>query len=496
MSIPRPEHPRPDFQRESWINLNGTWKFEFDSYEVFHGKELPQNAAFGRTITVPFPYQSRLSGIGITGHYPCVWYNRSFSVPAAWRDGRVLLHLGAVDYEARVWVNGNLVGEHRGGHVPFEFDIGHLLHDGDNELVVRASDALDVGQPRGKQAWGEPFGCWYTPSTGIWQTVWLESVPQTYVKSIRVQADPVSGDVDLTVVPNQPAHGLSVHVVARRAGSAAGEARASLAYPSTFLRLHIPDIAPWSPEAPNLYDLEVILETGGKVIDKVASYFGARSVGISDDGHVLLNGKPCYQRLVLDQGYWPDGLLAPPSDEALKADIELARAIGFNGCRKHQKVEDPLFLYWADRLGFLVWGEFPAPYEFSLASQARLMPEWLAAVQRDINHPSVIAWVPYNESWGIRDVAKDTSVQDWVRQVVAATRFADPGRLVVDNEGWEHIDSDIYGFHSYAPTGDELAHDVSEALAVARSPTKARPRGRDSDASWPTATCCPRCRSC
>ena len=465
--IPRPEHPRPDFERTEWINLNGVWAFEPDSYEVFSGKDRLLHAPLKETITVPFPYQSRLSGIGRTGHHPCVWYRRSFEVPAPWLSQRVQLHFGAVDYEARVWVNGHFVGEHRGGHVPFEFEIQRWLVTGPNELTVRAADAFDISQPRGKQAWAEPFGCWYTPTTGIWQTVWLESVPEVYTRSIRVDADPSSGEVTVIAVPNQPAAGLTVRSVALRDGAQIAASQAPMAYPSTRLTFRVPNIAPWSPESPALYDLVVTLEEGDRVLDRVRSYFGARTVTL-EQSSVLLNGEPCYQRLVLDQGFWPDGLYTAPTDEALKADVELALALGFNGCRKHQKVEDPRFLYWADRLGFLVWGEFPAPYEFSLAAQARFLPEWQTAIQRDINHPSIVAWVPYNESWGIPGVGKDPTVQDWVRTVVGLTRFLDPTRLVVDNEGWEHVDSDLIGYHTYAPTGEQLTRELEVALATAR----------------------------
>ena len=218
-SIPRPEHPRPDFERAEWINLNGVWTFEADSFEVFSGKERLLHSPLKETITVPFPYQSRLSGIGRTGHHPCVWYRRSFDMPSSWLRQRVLLHFGAVDYEARVWINGHFVGEHRGGHVPFEFEIQRWLVAGKNELTVRAADALDISQPRGKQSWAEPFGCWYTPTTGIWQTVWLESVPDVYTRSIRVEADPSSGEVTLIAVCNLPAAGLWVRAVALRDGA-------------------------------------------------------------------------------------------------------------------------------------------------------------------------------------------------------------------------------------------------------------------------------------
>ena len=466
MNIPRPEHPRPDFYRPQWLNLNGTWKFEFDGVYPLHDDEVALAYPPSKEILVPFPYQSPLSGIGQTGVFACVWYQRSFDLPEEWSGKRILLHFGAVDYHARVWVNGKFVGNHRGGHVPFSFDISSYVREQGNEITIRVFDGLDIDQPRGKQSWGDPTRCWYTQTTGIWQTVWLEAVSDNYVESLRVLPDLDNSSVSLLIRPNAPCQGLEVMAEATFGGSPIGESRWQVAYPLTQLQINLEDLFPWTPERPNLYDLKITLREGDTIVDSVETYFGMRKVSLTKDT-VLLNDAPYYQRLVLDQGFWPDGLYTAPTDDALKADIEWAKKMGFNGCRKHMKVEDPRFLYWADKLGFLVWGEFPANYEHSLSGEAKFLPEWQAAMQRDINHPSIIAWTPFNESWGIKDVKNDPETQRWVRDVVQQTRLIDPTRLVIDNDGWEHIESDIYGYHDYTP-GEAIVRNYKDFIARAR----------------------------
>ena len=471
MNIPRPEHPRPDFYRSDWQNLNGTWEFAFYEADPLdtnfqHLKRL-ENQSFPLTIEVPFPYQSQLSGIGKDDIRPSVWYRRKFTVPQNWKDQRVLLHFGAVDYHTKVWVNGTLLGHHRGGHVPFSFDITPYLQEQDNTLLLKVLDELDVDQPRGKQSWCAPFACWYTQTTGIWQTVWLEAVPQTAIETLRIVPDLDDSSVGILVRPNKPAPGYDIRVEASFDGQVVGSVTRPADYPATQLRLRLEDVRPWSPESPNLYDLKVTLIQGEIVVDTVETYFGMRKVSLSNNT-LLLNNEPYYQRLVLDQGFWPDGLYTAPTDDALKADIEWAKKMGFNGCRKHMKVEDPRFLYWADKLGFLVWGEFPANYEQSLSGEAKFLPEWQAAIERDINHPCIVAWTPFNESWGIKDVKTNPETQRWVRNVVKQTRLIDPTRLVIDNDGWEHIEeSDIYGYHDYTP-GEAIVKNYQGLIARAR----------------------------
>lgn len=466
MNLPRPEHPRPDFYRPRWLNLNGTWEFAFfglypvddaaNYVQYFRDRKLPQE------IIVPFPYQSPLSGIGQQGIQPCVWYRRYFDLPADWQGARVLLHFGAVDYEATVWCNDTLLGVHRGGHTPFTFELTDYLRDTHNALLIKVMDPLDVDQPRGKQSWCDPVACWYTQTTGIWQTVWLEAVPAHYVQSVRIVPDLEDGSVLILARPDAPAQGFDLLVEMSFDGQAVGSVRRPAAYPLTQIRLRPEAVLAWTPETPNLYDVRLSLMEGETRVDTVDTYVGFRKVGLSSR-MLLLNNQSYYQRLVLDQGFWPDGLYTPPSDDALQADIVWAKKMGFNGCRKHMKVEDPRFLFWADKLGFLVWGEFPANYEHSLSGEAKFLPEWQAAMQRDLNHPCIVAWTPFNESWGVKDVNQDPETQRWVRDVVQQTRLIDPTRLVIDNDGWFHLDSDIYGYHDYAATGDDLRTNYDRA---------------------------------
>lgn len=467
MDIPRTEHPRPDFYRSQWQHLNGPWEFEIHGTYPLGEVDIQHLPNFSKEIVVPFPYQSALSGIGNRGIYPCVWYRRTFDIPESWEQQRVLLHFGAVDYQAWVWLNGKFMGTHRGGHVPFSFDATDALREKGNELIIKVFDPLDLDQPRGKQSWGDPVVCWYTQTTGIWQPVWLEAVPEHHLQSCRIVPDFDDGSVTVFVRPAAPCSHLTIQAEALYDGKSIGKIRRQAAYPQTQFRIALEEVFPWTPKTPNLYDLKLSLFEEETVVDTVDTYFGMRKISLSRES-ALLNNSPYYQRLVLDQGFWPDGLYTAPTDEALKADIEWAKKMGFNGCRKHAKVEDPRFLYWADKLGFLVWGEFPANYEHSLSGEAKFLPEWQAAMERDINHPCIIAWTPFNESWGIKDVRDNSDTQRWVRDIVQMTRLIDPTRLVIDNDGWEHIESDVYGYHDYAASGELLTRNYRDLIARAR----------------------------
>ena len=500
--LPKAEHPRPDFHRDRWLSLNGRWDFEFENTSLLirerAGKNLesipgepPQD--FGYSITVPFCHQSesarlrrKSDGFEI-GADPrsceVLWYHRGFAVPSEWKGKRILLHFEAVDYEAGVWLNGQFLRSHRGGHVPFVIDLGidldtlrgsaaEAARDGNCELIVRAYDPLDPAIPRGKQAWESPAVCRYSPCSGIWQSVWLEAVPETYVRAheVHCRLDSDGASLDILLESSAPAsqthnqakaRGCRIEAELRKGETPIAAAGTALAYPQSRLSICVPEPELWSPETPVLYDLDYrIYDEQGDLVDEVHSYVGIRSLALSRKG-LLLNGRPYYQRLVLDQGFWPDGRYTAPSDAALRRDIELAKAAGFNGCRKHMKVEEARFLYWADKLGFLVWGEFPAPYVFSAEAQRNFLLEWPRAIARDRMHPSIVAWVPYNESWGIGNVARDHEQQAWVRGVVDLTRRLDPERPVIDNDGWEHVVSDIYTYHTYGNRGKDLAaaHD-------------------------------------
>ncbi len=459
--IPRPEHPQPQFVREAWLNLNGEWQFGYDE-------------SLSRSITVPYCPESPLSGIGDTGFHPLVWYRRTFRVPAAWKGQRVLLHFGAVDYRAWVAVNGKPAGTHEGGHVPFAFDITPLLAAGENTVTVRAEDPpTDRYIPRGKQFW-EPKsrGIYYTRTTGVWQTVWLEAVGRSYLSSVRMTPDFGRGSVQFDFRIDRPQPGAEIAIEVsfqgqrRAAGTAAAEQERAAAV------ILVPNPQPWSPAAPNLYDVTFELRQDGKALDRVTSYFGLRTVTIERD-RVLVNRRTTYLKMVLDQGYWPQSLLTPPSDEAIQYDIRLTKEMGFNGVRKHQKLEDPRYLYWADRMGLLVSSEMANAQLFDERYAAAFTREWIEAVERDYNHPSVILWIPINESWGVHD-ARDPRQQMHLKSLYALTRSLDATRPVVDNDGWEHTDAtDLFTLHDYARTG-ALLYEKYKSLGPANIPNTGR----------------------
>jgi len=496
-NLPRPEYPRPQFRRPEWINLNGEWAFAFDDEDAGLARGwqnvsvehlYSDTSLFDRRITVPFCYQSRLSGIGDRSFHDVVWYARTFD--RAPGSERLLLHFGAVDYRATVWVNGTQVAKHEGGHTPFSADVTPALTEGENVIVVRAEDpSRDATILRGKQYWKERSeGIFYTRTTGIWQTVWLEPVRRRRIDFLHFtpDVDAAHVDVEVGVVGFEP--GLSLRLRVSLEGNPVLDDRVGLrapliqrslpllsrgAAPDTPHLSEWPRPALWSPEHPNLYDLRLeLLDADGNVLDAVESYFGMRKIE-ARDGQVLLNDHPYYQRLVLDQGYFPGGLLTAPTDGDLRRDIELAKEMGFNGARKHQKVEDPRWLYWADTLGFLVWGEMANAYTYSPDYVDRITGEWQKAVRRDYNHPCIVAWVPMNESWGVPELASDPAQVDHLLTLYHLTRSLDRTRLVVSNDGWEHALTDLCTIHDYGG-----AEDLSRRYTTPESSVSARPAGR------------------
>ncbi len=466
ITIPRPEYPRPQMVRDEWLNLNGPWEFEFDDEAVGleQGWHEPDRR-LSREILVPFPFEARASGIGDPSVHKVVWYRREFALPDAWSGRRVRLHFGAVDYEAMVWVNGRLVGTHRGGYTAFSFDITDHLRPGLNVVTVRAFDDLTPDQPRGKQALTErSHGIWYTRCTGIWQTAWLEPVGDVCIEEWQARPDLERGEAEISVRTGH-AGTFTLHVTARSGEEPAGEAVCTVSGGRGRVRLRLDPLRPWSPAQPHLYDLTLTLLDSGRVQDRVRAYLGLREVGVRD-GMVTLNGEPCYQKLVLDQSYWPDGVYTAPSDDAIRAEVDWVLRLGFNGVRKHQVSSDPRFLYWADRLGLLVWQDMPGqtlsvPGSLHVRpagqAEANLIRELTELIRQGRNHPSIIAWVPFNETWGLYGIAHDPATQAFLRDVVRLVRDLDPDRLVVDNDGWEHSeDTDVFAIHDYAPGGEEL----------------------------------------
>ena len=442
------------------------------------------DSPFDRRITVPFCYQSRLSGIGDTSFHDVVWYARSFERPPASLGERLLLHFGAVDYRAMVWVNGMPVAWHEGGHTPFSADVTRALREGANVIVVRAEDpSRDVTIPRGKQYWREESeGIFYTRTTGIWQTVWLEPVGRRRIEGLRLTPDVDAAALDVEVMIEGFEPGLTLRLAVEHAGERVLDDRFGLQSALVERRLPLltrgePPTTPypslwakpalWSPEEPNLYDLGIeLLDAEGEKLDAVESYFGMRKIE-ARDGQVYLNDSPLYQRLVLDQGYFPEGLLTAPTDDDLRGDIELAKEMGFNGARKHQKVEDPRWLYWADTLGFLVWGEMANAYQYSPDYVRRITAEWQEAVRRDYNHPCIVVWVPINESWGVPEVDTDPRQIEHLLAMYHLTRSLDSSRPVVSNDGWEHALTDVCAIHDYrdANTLSRIYETAESAIA-------------------------------
>lgn len=468
--VPRAEHPRPDFVRADWQTLNGRWEFEFDDADRGLAERWYRgDKRFSRTIQVPFAFQSRLSGITDPSFHDVVWYRRAVQIPDNFRRGangerRVMLHFGAVDYEATVWVNGDQAGKHLGGHVGFALDITDYLKATDNVIVVRAYDpSEDRTIPRGKQYWKpKSEAIWYTRTTGIWQPVWIEAVAPIHVARLRITPDIDNSQTQIEVVLNRQSGDARLRLTASLSNDVQAQTEIAAkatggANPQTVLKLDRQEV--WSPERPTIYDLRVeLLGANGQVIDRIDSYFGQRKVSVQNN-QIYLNNSPYYLKMILDQGYWPESLLTPPTDEAIQYDIKMTKAFGFNGARKHQKVEDPRWLYWCDKLGLIVWGEMANAFDIYTDDYVqRFVDEWQQAMMRDYNHPSIIAWTPINESWGVTRILTNKAQQAHAKTMYYLTRSLDSTRLVQDNDGWEHTDAtDIFGIHDYARTGEEFA---------------------------------------
>jgi len=475
--LPRPEYPRPQFVRNHWLNLNGEWKFAFDDANVGIQQKWYLYPNFSSQIVVPFSFQSPLSGIGDSDFHDVIWYHRDFTIPEAWSAKRVVLHFGAVDYRAWIWVNGQLVCTHEGGHTPFQADMTDVLHDGANQLVVRVEDVSgDLEQPRGKQFWEkQPQSIFYTRTSGIWQTVWLEAVPQRSVQKLKMTPDVDREWVRLEcwVTPSSAIKVLDVEI--QYQGRIVDCSRHEIASQKSKISFDVvlDDFHPdqlWSPEHPNLFDVILKLEDQNETVDEVRSYFGMRKIAVQD-GQIRLNNQPYYMKLILDQGYFPDGLLTPPSDVAIRNDIEQTKAMGFNGARKHQKIEDPRYLYWADHLGLLVWGEMANSHDFSDTSISRITAEWQAAIDRDYNHPCVVAWVPLNESWGVPTLGTDERQPHHALSLYHLTKSLDSTRLVISNDGWEHTHSDLCTVHDYDNHPDKMIERYQSIESVFANPS-------------------------
>jgi beta-galactosidase/beta-glucuronidase len=405
-------------------------------------------------------------------------------------SSRLLLHIGACDYRARLWVNGLPVGMHEGGYTPFHFDITPFIGRGDRFAVILLAedDPFDLAKPRGKQDWQlEPHSIWYPRTTGLWQTVWMEVVAPTRIANVRWTPNLERWEISLGVRVEGPAGDTSrLAVELTSGGQLLADDRYSVTAGEVHRRIALSDpgiddsrnALLWSPHSPTLIHARLrLFDAGGTVIDEVRSYTALRSIAVQGD-RVVLNKRPYQLRLVLDQGYWPRTGLTAPDDRAFKRDILLARAMGFNGVRKHQKIENPRYLYWADRLGLLVWEEMPSAYRFTRESVQRLTSEWTAVLERDVSHPSIIAWVPINESWGVPNLPDNEDERDYVRALYHLTRTLDPTRPVVGNDGWEAVATDIIGIHDYDPNPERIAKRYHHDEVLPRLLSRARPAGR------------------
>lgn len=463
-----PEYPRPQLVRADWQNLNGEWKFGF-------GESVKQSDALcGKLplkIRVPFSYETKLSGIADPAPHNSVWYSRTV---AGKKGKRTLLHFEGADYQTRVYVNGVFAGEHEGAYERFSFDITDYLTEDKNVLSVCCSDSNHPVQVRGKQRWkNENFGCWYVQTTGIYKTVWLEYVSDLYLTHCKITPSIKDNSVKFDFGVSMPSPSASVrfdisfdgkHVKSVCASAEDIENSVSVRLDSANLTYQV---ELWNTDCPVLYDADITVMSDGKECDKAGSYFGLREFTVKD-GKLLLNNAPFYSRLLLDQGYWEESGITPPSEDALVKDIELSKAMGFNGVRKHQKVEDERFLYYADIMGFAVWCELPSNHFACDGAACDITKQWLNIVRQNYNHPSVVTWVIFNESWGVRNILSNESQQNLATGLYYLTKSIDTMRPVVSNDGWMHAESDILTLHHYEQSGEKLYsyYDSIEKLAA------------------------------
>ncbi len=480
-------YPRPQLRRDSWMSLNGIWEFALEPSALWTD---PLEVEWTRSIIVPFSPETPLSGVNEMGLYAVVWYRREFDVPDLAPGRQLLLHFGAVDYCATVWVNGIKVCSHEGGYTPFSADItSALLPIGPQSVIIRAEDdPLDLAKPRGKQDWKlEPHVIWYPRTTGIWQTVWLETVPKSFIQNVRWTSNLERWEIGIEAhVAGSAEGGLSLRVRLHVPGQVLADDTYSVVGGEVNRRIALSDpgiddyrnVLLWSPSSPTLIDVDLELcDAQGRIIDCARSYASIRTASIQGD-RFILNGRPLDLRLVLDQGYWPESGLTAPDDDALRQDVLLAKKLGFNGVRKHQKIEDPRYLYWADRLGLLVWEEMPSAYRYTRQSIERLTRQWTEVLDRDSSHPCIVAWVPFNESWGVPNLPESSAQRNYVQALYHLTKTLDPTRPVIGNDGWESVATDIIGIHDYDSQPRRIAKRYQLNEVESRLFQRERPGGR------------------
>ncbi len=464
----RNEYPRPDFVRDSYTNLNGEWNFSFDDANVGHKEKWYQKGKFEKKINVPFCFESKLSGIGDTRFHDYIWYERGFEVPNLAKDERCIMHFNSIDYYSEIYINGNLVKTHTGGETRISVDITDLLIGTQNKVCVFAHDpGRKEDIPRGKQYWEEKSdGIFYTRTSGIWKSVWLE-----VVNACRLENALMTPDIDYGVLRaemNLSVDKGEVEITVKDGGEIVDNKKVNVQSTNLTVEMdvfhqkvlegpvfHFDKL--WSPENPHLYDIEFkVYDTEGKLTDTVKSYFGMRKIE-SMNGRVYLNNRPFYQKLVLIQGYYPDGIMTAPEIADIEKDIDISKELGFNGARVHQKVEDPYFYYLADKKGFVLWCESASCFRFSKDVPERMVTEWIDIVKEHYNHPSIITWTPLNESWGVQKISQDKFQQSLAMMLYYTVHSLDATRFVISNDGWEHCKTDLCTIHNYAHGGkDEL----------------------------------------
>lgn len=458
--LPRKEYPRPQFERESWINLNGTWTFDFDFGQSGVDRQYQSSEKFSQNITVPFCPESELSGVKHTDFINCMWYQRKISIPSDWQGKKIFLHFGAVDYWCELYIDGKKVQQHWGGSSSFTVDITRFVKAGNtHNLVIQVKDDLRGGKQTGGKQCTNFFsgGCSYTRVTGIWQTVWMEAVANEGLKDMVLRTD--IDQKQLVATPSFYKESNNILEVILKDGDKVISRKQTTCSNNACIVLPVKNMKLWSPESPFLYGLTYLVkDKSGQVLDKVESYVGMRKIHIAN-GIFYLNNQPYFQRLVLDQGYYPDGIWTAPSDEALKNDIILGKNAGFNGARLHQKVFEERYYYWADKLGYITWGE-SASWGMDVNDEVaarNFISEWSEIVVRDRNHPSLVTWTPFNETWGSRDGAYPRLIRD----IYHMTKAMDPTRPINDASGDDHILTDIWSVHNYEQDGKRLAEQLT-----------------------------------
>lgn len=466
------DYPRPQFVRREWQNLNGEWNFIFDDNDEGETKKYFKEFPMDKKIIVPFTYETKLSRIEDENVHYIVWYNRKINISKEQlQNNKVILNFEGSDYKTKVWINGKYIGENIGAYSRFSFDIEKYVMEGENDITIKVEDSLSKDQPRGKQRYKkESWKCWYIQTTGIWKTVWLEWVSKKYIKAVKIT--PKTDKVQLEIETNLSEQDIEqqkycIETEISFNGQILNSIKEMINNNYEKIKMNIVkeginhDIQKWSVNSPNLYDITYKLYCEDKVIDKVDSYFGIREIAIKGN-KIFLNDEELYLKLILDQGYWKEAHLTPPSENSLIKDIEGVLAFGYNGIRKHQKVEDERFLYWCDVKGVLVWGEMANCYNFDDNSLQNFTNEWIKVVKQNYNHPSIITWVPINESWGIPEVSICEKEQNFATNLYYLTKSIDDTRPVISNDGWEHTISDIITIHDYKQDDELLYQEYSD----------------------------------